>query len=199
MVSVLKKAIRALGIAESFYERSEKSLLSGVVMRSDFIVDGFSFSFSTLRGNDATDAVIKLFKNMNREDVNIIMLGGVVISLYNIISIKKVFEETKVPVIAVTYKESRGLEEHIIRNFPDRYEEKLEQYRKLGSREKIILKTGKEVFIRKEGLTLEECKIVLDKFTLSGRIPEPIKVARLLSRSILRFLESSEKIYNKGD
>ncbi|MEM0259499.1 MAG: DUF99 family protein, partial [Thermoproteota archaeon] len=48
MVSLSKKAIRVLGIAESFRETSKKSILAGVVMRGDFLIDGFSFSFVTL-------------------------------------------------------------------------------------------------------------------------------------------------------
>jgi len=186
MVSLSKKAIRALGVAESFYETSKKSILAGVVMRGDFLIDGFSFSFVTLRGNDATSSVIDLYTKLNRKDINVLMLGGVVISLYNIVEISKVYESLKIPIIAITYNESEGLEEHIIKNFPNNYQEKLEAYKRLGKREKLILKTNKEVFVRAEGVDLESCKALLDRFTLNGKIPEPIRVARLLARSLLR-------------
>lgn len=186
MVSFSKKAIRALGVAESFYETSKKSILAGVVMRGDFLIDGFSFSFVTLRGNDATNSVINLYTKLNRKDINVLMLGGVVISLYNIVDVSKLYESLKIPIIAITYNESEGLEEHIIRNFPNDYQEKLEAYKRLGKREKLVLKTNKEVFVRTEGIDLESCKALLDRFTLNGKIPEPIRVARLLARSLLR-------------
>lgn len=186
MVSVSKKAIRVLGIAESFRETSKKSILAGVVMRGDFLIDGFSFSFVTLRGDDATDSLIKLYTQLNRKDINVLMIGGVVISLYNIVEVSKVYESLKVPIIAITYNESEGLEEHIIRNFPNNYQRKLEAYKRLGKREKLILKTNKEVFVRTEGIDLESCKALLNKFTLNGRIPEPVRVARLLARSLLK-------------
>ncbi len=200
MVSLSKKAIRALGVAESFHETSKKSILAGVVMRGDFLIDGFSFSFVTLRGNDATSSVINLYTKLNRKDINVLMLGGVVISLYNIVEVSKVYESLKIPIIAITYNESEGLEEHIIRNFPNNYQEKLEAYKRLGKREKLVLKTNKEVFVRTEGIDLESCKTLLDRFTLNGKIPEPVRVARLLARSLLRtFVEPSPVVSKQTD
>ncbi|MDW8000016.1 MAG: DUF99 family protein, partial [Candidatus Nitrosocaldus sp.] len=85
-----KKAIRALGIAESFRKGTSKAVLAGVVMRSDLVIDGVALSSTTVRGDDATDAVINLYRGLNRNDVNLIMLGGVVISMYNIIDLDRV-------------------------------------------------------------------------------------------------------------
>ena len=49
-----KKGIRGLAIAESFRQDSEKSILSGVIMSNDFVIDCFVFGNSTLNGDDAT-------------------------------------------------------------------------------------------------------------------------------------------------
>jgi len=38
-----KKGLRGLAIAESFAQNSEKSILAGIVMRRDFVIDGFVF------------------------------------------------------------------------------------------------------------------------------------------------------------
>jgi endonuclease V-like protein UPF0215 family len=43
VLHVNKKGIRVLGIAESFKRGEEKSVLAGVVMRSDNIIDGVAF------------------------------------------------------------------------------------------------------------------------------------------------------------
>jgi endonuclease V-like protein UPF0215 family len=45
-----KKGLRGLAIAESFRQNSTKSVLAGVVMRRDFIIDGFVFGSATLEG-----------------------------------------------------------------------------------------------------------------------------------------------------
>jgi len=78
-----KKGIRALGICESFRANSIKSVLSGVVMRSDLIIDGFVFGSATLEGDDATDSILDMYRRLNRNDINVIIICGAVISLYN--------------------------------------------------------------------------------------------------------------------
>ena len=42
-----KKGLRGLAIAESFKQNSVKSIFSGVVMRRDFVIDGFVFGNAT--------------------------------------------------------------------------------------------------------------------------------------------------------
>ncbi len=179
-----KRAIRALGVAESFRSGSERAFLAGVVMRSDLVVDGFSFSRTTISGDDATASVISLYESLGREDVNLIMIGGTIISMYNIVDVNEVFERTGRPVLAVTYRPSEGIEEAIKRHFPDRWERKLEDYRRLGPRKEVVLKTGLKAFIRTAGIDDLDSRAILNKFTVFGRIPEPIRVARLLARSL---------------
>ncbi|MEM2955934.1 MAG: DUF99 family protein, partial [Nitrososphaerales archaeon] len=87
-IHVEKKGVRALGIAESFRKsQNKRSVLAGVVMRSDLIIDGFIFGSAEIGGDDATDEIVGMFQRLNRNDINVIMLGGSVISMYNIIDI----------------------------------------------------------------------------------------------------------------
>ncbi|MCS6768099.1 MAG: DUF99 family protein [Candidatus Nitrosocaldus sp.] len=184
-----KKAIRALGIAESFRKGTGKAVLAGVVMRSDLVIDGVALSSTTVRGDDATDAVINLYRGLNRNDVNLIMLGGVVISMYNIIDLDRVHTTLSLPVIGVTFEESEGLEEHIMRAFKgEQAEMKLQAYRRLGAREKVTLKTGHDVYIRCAGIHSRVAKRALNRFLLQGAVPEPIRVARLIARGVLNYV-----------
>ena len=57
-----KKGLLGLAIAESFTLQSKKSVLAGVVMRRDFVIDGFVFGKATLEGNDATDEILRMFE-----------------------------------------------------------------------------------------------------------------------------------------
>ena len=85
------------------------------------------------------------------------------------------------------YEETfHGLEDETIKNyFPDDYAEKLIQYKKIGDREKVSLKTGNDLFVRYEGCTLTQCKQLLDRITPSGPTPEPLRIAQLLAKTIL--------------
>ena len=183
-----KKGLRGLGIAESFSQNSKKSILAGVVMRRDFVIDGFTFGNATLSGDDATDEILKMYKKLDRPDVSYIMISGIIISLYNVIDIKRIHDALGIPIIAVTYNDSQGLDDAIKFHFPNSYEEKLACYNELGSREKISLKTGHDVYVRIEGCTLLQTKQILDYMTIQGSIPEPLRVSQMLAKSILRLI-----------
>jgi endonuclease V-like protein UPF0215 family len=177
-----KKGIRVLGIAESFKKFGEKSTLAGVVMRRDLIIDGMVFGSATIEGDDATDSIISMHKSLARDDINCILLDGLVISMYNIIDGERVTSETGLPVIAITFEDSKGLESSIKHHF-DNWQDKLEQYYKLGKRERVALKTGKNLFLRYWGLSQKRAIAILNSFTLQGSVPEPIRVAKLVARS----------------
>ena len=193
-----KPALRVLGIAESF-ERpcalfadpvsttpsppaSSRSMLAGVVMRADRRVDGLAYARASVGGDDATRAVLEICRRLDRRDINALFLSGAAISWFNIIDLVAVFEEVSRPLICLTYEESEGLEKYLREYFPEP-EEKIERYRSLGMREKIRLKTGYELFVRVHGATVEEARILLNKFTLDGRVPEPVRLARMAARA----------------
>jgi endonuclease V-like protein UPF0215 family len=177
-----KKGIRVLGVAESFKKSGKKSTLAGVVMRRDLIIDGMVFGAATLEGDDATDSIVSMHRSLARDDINCILLDGLVISMYNIIDGERLAEDTGLPVLAITFEDSKGLEGNIKHHFRD-WKGKLAQYEKLGRREKIVLKTGKSLFIRCWGLSQKRALAILNSFTLQGSVPEPVRVAKLAARS----------------
>lgn len=159
------------------------SALAGVVMRRDLVVDGFAFGRVTIAGDDATDEILSMYSSLKRDDVVCIMIGGLVISMYNIIDGEKLNSETGIPVIAVTYEESQGLESSITGRFQN-WEAKIALYEKLGPRTKMVLRTGKTLFVRCWGTSQKQAISVLNSFTLQGSLPEPVRVARLAARTL---------------
>ena len=158
-------------------------------MRSDLVIDGFAAGTLRVAGSDATDSVIKLFDNLKRNDVNAILISGSVLSLYNVLDIDAICAELKLPVLAISFKQSTSdLAANIRNRFPKKdADRKIRLLEKLGTTEKIKLKTGYEVFVRTAGIKENESTKLLDKFTLQGAIPEPIRVARLLAKTIAPF------------
>jgi hypothetical protein len=61
-----KTGLRALGIAESFMRTRPCSILAGVVMRADLRVDGLGYARATVGGDDATGAVLEIFRELER-------------------------------------------------------------------------------------------------------------------------------------
>jgi len=181
-----KKGIRGLAIAESFSQNSKKSVLSGIVMSTDLVIDGFVFGYSTVGGDDATDAILEMYEKLDRQDISFLLISGIVISLYNIIDMKRISEKIGLPVIGVTYEESSGIEDAIKHHFPESYKSKLTEYSKLEPRKKITLHTSYNLYVRNEGCTVLEAKQLLDKITLQGSIPEPLKITQLLANTLLK-------------
>lgn len=179
-----KKGLRGLAIAESFKQGDKKSKLAGILMRRDFVVDGFVRGRCTIEGDDATDSILKMYSKLGRKDVNFILLSGLIVAMYNVIDIARIRKELDLPVIGVTYEESSGIEDSIKHHFPNSYESKIIKYNKLGQRSKVKLHTGHYLHIRTEGCTSKEAQKLLDLFTLQGAIPEPLRVAQLLARSL---------------
>lgn len=179
-----KKGLRALGIAESFAGR-ERSVLCGVVMRKDLRIDGFVWGEVTVGGTDATDTIIGMVQNLNRRDINIIMLSGCVIAWFNIIDPQVISEITGIPVIGVTYEASEGLLADIQYHFPGDTT-RVDAYMRLGERVPHPLCTGQTVFLRAWGVDIPDAVRLCDDFTLEGKIPEPLRVARLCARSVIK-------------
>ena len=182
-----KKGIRVLGIAESFRRDYEKSVLAGIVMRSDVIIDGVGFTHITVGGMDGTRGILRLFASLHRDDINVIMLNGCVISWFNIIDLNEVYEQLQIPLICVTYEESEGLKEHIAKHFEaEERDSRLEAYKQLGDRVPVFLDDRFEVLIRILGLEKADASKLLKKFTTQGKVPEPLRVAKITARALLR-------------
>jgi endonuclease V-like protein UPF0215 family len=181
---IAKKGLRVLGIAESFSGR-EYSTLCGLVMRKDRIIDGAVFERIAVGGMDATDAVLRMVGHLGRHDINCIMISGCVIAWFNIIDPDTILDGTGVPVIGVTYEASEGIEQDIAYHFPGD-NERLEAYRRLGTRTEIALHTGHHIYIRGWGIDDGEAARLCNDFTAVGKIPEPLRVARLMARAMMQ-------------
>ena len=114
-----KKGIRIFGVSESFTRSDLRSVLAGVVMRRDFIIDGLIFGNTTVRGNDSTEIIVSMLRRMKRNDINCILLGGTIMSILNIVDGQELHDTTKIPVIAVSSRETRGLRENNLRTLED--------------------------------------------------------------------------------
>ena len=99
-----KQGLRGLAIAESFTQSSKKSILAGIVMRRDLVIDGFVFGHATISGDDATNEILDMYEKLGRPDVSYLLISGIIISMYNIIDIKKIHNTLEIPIIGVLMK-----------------------------------------------------------------------------------------------
>ena len=51
---------------------------------------------------DATEKIIEMYQNLERDDINLLMLNGCIISWYNVIDLHTIADETQRPLLCVT-------------------------------------------------------------------------------------------------
>jgi endonuclease V-like protein UPF0215 family len=190
-----KPAIRALGLAESFSSTDKVSTLVGVVLRSDLVLDGFGVGTLEVSGSNATDSILSVYENLKRNDINVVLLSGSVLSLYNIVDVDLLHDKLDLPVLALSFKKSKSdLARNIKAKFVPRVaKEKIRLLEKLGPPTEFRLKTGYSIYARSAGTDEIEAERILNKFTLQGAVPEPVRVSRLVAKSIGSFLKHAEK------
>jgi hypothetical protein len=76
-----------------------------------------------------------------------------------------------------------GVPAVLLFGIPEKKDEKLRAYRKLGPRKRFRLSSGFDVFARTAGISDADAIKVVDLFTLQGSLPEPVRVAKLLARA----------------
>ena len=176
-----KNGIRGLSISESFEKQDTHSILAGVVMSNEFLIDGFVFENATLKGDDITEKILTMYDKLNRDDISYLLLPGTILSLYNIVDIDQIFEQLQIPIIAANSKDSSGLHDTLKHHFPNNFENKIKQYEKLGSRQIIQLDSKNEIFLRMRGCAVEHCKTLLERL--------PCKVLYLNHYAFLKLLQ----------
>ncbi len=176
-----KKGLRVLGIAESYAGRTY-STLAGIVMRKDLILDGVAFSRVTVGGTDATKGVLAIAQTLDRRDINVIFLSGCVIAFFNIIDPHRVNDCTGLPVVCVTYEESTGLEEDIRHHFPGDTGG-WTHTAGWANAHPTSCPDGQTVYLRSWGIDPPDAGRLCTAFTREGKIPEPLRVARLSARA----------------
>ncbi len=154
-------------------------------MRRDFIVDGFIYGRTTVSGNDSTDVILSMVERLGRNDINCVLLGGLIISLFNIINGKYINGITGLPVIGISYNKSIGLKDSMHR-IND--EQKIHDYLRLDERKPLMLWTGKTVFVRHWGINFSDVSKLINSLVLQGAKPEPLRVASLAARAYRNFV-----------
>nr|WP_303651915.1 DUF99 family protein [Halovenus rubra] len=169
-----------MGVAESY--QGTPSTLAGTVVRADRVVDGFAFTTCTVGGTDATTAILSLFDELDRADIRYLLVAGIAPAWYNIIDLQRLFEQTSVPALSVSFEASDGLVSAIREAFDgEAATRRLKTYRAQPDRRSISLDDA-TVYLRSVGIDDAKAADVVRAFMPEGSRPEPLRVARLAAR-----------------
>lgn len=181
----LKKGIKIIGVACASFNREEDATVPiiGAIYRGSLLLEGVLKSQVTVDGNDATEIIANMIlKSPHQPQLKLIMTRGVTIAGFNYIDLEELYKKTDLPVISVVDREP-NMEKitNALQKLPNG-EKKLAVIKRNGLPQAYTSSDENEpIFVQFIGIESEEVTQLLKDITLVGRIPEPIRVARLIA------------------
>ncbi|HUT80824.1 MAG TPA: DUF99 family protein [Candidatus Bathyarchaeia archaeon] len=181
----MKKGIKIIGIAcASFNRLTDKEVpVIGAIYRGTELLEGVLKTIVTVDGEDGTEKIAEMISTSTHwQQLKLIITRGLTIAGFNYIDLERLFELTNLPIISV------------VDRLPD-MEDIANALTNLSNGEKrlavlqkylppIICKTSKNeepVYIQMIGIEPKQAIKLLREITIAGRIPEPLRVARLIA------------------
>ena len=185
---VIKPEIRVLGVDDGVFTPHKKGLVLvvGVVFRGGYWLDGVMHTKVEVDGFDATEKITTMIINSpHYKQLRVIMLDGVTFAGFNVVDIKKLSLETKLPVIAVT-REKPNLTEirEALKNLKGS-ERRWKAMLNAGRMFEVFTKNKKEkVYMQISGILEEDAEKILKLTSTRSSIPEALRVAHLIASGI---------------
>ncbi len=179
---MIKQEARAIGIDDSPFTKGDKKrvLVLGVIYRGGNYLDGLLSCKVKIDGSEATEKIAEMInKSKFKPQLQMIFLKGIAVAGFNVIDVYKLSEKTKLPIIV------------ILREYPDykkiyaalrliKQDEKIEVIKKIPK----PLKIGK-IYCQYINTTLSQTKEWLKITCIHSLIPEPIRVAHIISSGVV--------------
>jgi len=185
---VIKPEIRVLGVDDGVFTPHVKRLVPvvGVVFRGGYWLDGVMHTKVEVDGFEATDKIASMIINSpHYKQLGVIMLDGVTFAGFNVVDIKKLNMETKLPVMVVT-RERPNFEEirEALKNLP-KSEERWAVILNAGEIFEVSTRSRNEkVYMQISGILEEDARKILQLTSTRSNIPEPLRVAHLIASGI---------------
>lgn len=186
----IKNEIRIIAWDDGPFKFKDKgsAVLIGVVFRGGSFIDGLIRTEVAIDGLDATEKIISSIEKTKHKDLRLVMLDGITFAGFNTVDIKKLFEKTKLPVVAINRKKP-DLEKFKdgLKKLPHAAE-RLEAVKNAGEFYWADVAYGSKksrVCFQCCGLSTDEAEQIIKLTTIRSAIPEPLRVAHLIATGIV--------------
>ncbi|MEM3506126.1 MAG: DUF99 family protein [Candidatus Bathyarchaeia archaeon] len=181
----IKKEIRIIGIDEyTFKSNSLKgTLIIGIIFRGGLFLDGLVASMIDSEKFNVSEEISKMIMNSRYfDELRIVMLSKLVFGNMNILDLKSFYEKIKLPVILVT----ENKDEENIEKFMNK--ENYEVLKRIDDRSLLkIIDYFKPFCIGFYGIDEDKVINILKASCVKEKIPEPLRVAKILIKAIKEF------------
>jgi len=185
---VIKPEIRVLGVDDGVFTPHVKGLVPvvGVVFRGGYWLDGVMHTKIEIDGFDATEKIASMIINSpHHKQLRVIMLNGITFAGFNVVNIKELSKEVKLPVIAVTREQPNFTEiREALKNLP----ESEERWKAIQSAEKMFevstRSENEKVYMQTSGILEEDARKILQLTSTRSSVPEALRVSHLIASGI---------------
>lgn len=176
--------IRLVGIDDGSFKKglSRKAILALVLFDGSRIID-VKFVKISVDGLDATNKVVNSLKSWT---FDVVLLAGVSFAGFNLIDPFIVFQEFIKPVVIVsrTKPNNRKVKYALQKHFSD-WKVRWEVFKKLGTIHQVrTLEVGPPLYVEVVGGDLNWAKNLVRNMAFCSRIPEPLRIARIIARGV---------------
>jgi endonuclease V-like protein UPF0215 family len=186
----IKPEIRVLGVDDGIFVPHSKGFapIVGVVFRGGYWLDGVMSTKVEVDGFDATEKIASMvMSSPHHKQLRVIMLDGITFAGFNVVNIKELNAETKLPVIAVT-RDKPDLKDirKALQNLPS----PKRRWKAVANAGEIIeVNTrGKndKVYMEICGILEEDARKILKLTSTRSSVPEALRVAHLVASGVSR-------------
>jgi endonuclease V-like protein UPF0215 family len=187
---VVKPEIRVLGVDDGVFIPRVEGLVPvvGVVFRGGHWLDGVMHTEIAVDGFDATDKISSMITNSpHYKQLRVIMLSGITFAGFNVVDIKALSAETRLPVIGVTREKPNLVEiREALQHLPES-EERWNAVLNAGEIFEVVARReGEKIYMQVAGISVEDAQKVFRLTSTRSNIPEALRVAHLIASGISR-------------
>lgn len=185
---VIKPEIRVLGVDDGTFKPRTRGFVPvvGVVFRGGYWLDGVMHTKVRIDGIDATEKITSMITSSSHyKQLRVIMLDGITFAGFNIVDIKKLNENTVLPVIAVT-REKPDFKKiyEALKKLPET-EERWRAVLNAGEvYEMSIGKKGEKIYMQTAGICKEDAEKIIRLTATRSHVPEALRVAHLIASGL---------------
>jgi len=173
-----------VGVEDGSFQKgiTRKALLAAVLLRG-VEIENVRITKITVDGLDATK---KLAEILIEWEFAVVLLAGVSFAGFNLVDPTVIHEKFGKPVIIIsrTKPDNKAVKQALQRHFED-WKIRWEVFEQLGSAHKIIVLAGEPpIYVETVGMSVKWACNLIRALSICGRIPEPIRAARLIARGL---------------
>ncbi len=171
----------------------------GVVFSAPNYVEGILRTSVTIDGTDATDRILALVSDSPFLDgVRAMLLDGIAVGGFNLIDLDRLHDRLQRPIVTVTRRspDFPAIHAALRKYFP---KDAAARWRLVQAHPLFRLATseGNPLHISAVGCTRAEAAAIVRRTTVRGNVPEPLRLARMVARALVKTVSEGRPVRRK--